>query len=95
MQATLKKKMIKEGLLDEKGKANERTPSDWHSKYRELTHYGPSSGSANGTGAAGSETAGDGGGGGDREAGAEESGAASSEKKKKKKKREKDDDEDQ
>ena len=36
----MKKKMIKEGLLDEKGKANERTPSDWYSKYKELTHYG-------------------------------------------------------
>lgn len=50
-QATLKKKMMKEGLLDEKGKANERTPSDWHSKYREFTHYGQSR-SPNGTGAA-------------------------------------------
>lgn len=52
-QATLKKKMMKEGLLDEKGKPNDRTPSDWHTKYREFTHYGPSSGSPNGkTGAA-------------------------------------------
>lgn len=27
--ASLKKKMIKEGLLDEKGKPNDKTPSDW------------------------------------------------------------------
>lgn len=27
--ATLKKKLMKDGLLDEKGKANDKTPSDW------------------------------------------------------------------
>lgn len=40
-QATLKKKLIKEGLLDEKGKPNEKTPADWRTRYQELTHYGP------------------------------------------------------
>ena len=43
MQATLKKKLMKEGLLDEKGKPNDKTPSDWHSRYKEFTHYGPKS----------------------------------------------------
>lgn len=43
LQATLKKKLMKEGLLDEKGKPNDKTPSDWHSRYKEFTHYGQSS----------------------------------------------------
>lgn len=30
--ATLKKKMIKEGLLDEKGRPNDRTPANWHAE---------------------------------------------------------------
>jgi H/ACA ribonucleoprotein complex subunit 4 len=40
MQATLKKKLMKEGLLDEKGKPNDKTPSDWHTRYKEFTHHG-------------------------------------------------------
>jgi len=36
---------MKEGLLDEKGKPNDKTPSDWYSRYKEFTHYGqPSNG---------------------------------------------------
>ncbi|XP_015783729.1 H/ACA ribonucleoprotein complex subunit 4-like [Tetranychus urticae] len=35
--ATLKKKMIKEGLLDSKGKPNDKTPKDWQKTY---DHYG-------------------------------------------------------
>lgn len=78
-QATLKKKMMKEGLLDEKGKPNERTPSDWHSKYKEFTHYGKS---PNGTGAAEGPA-------GDQQASepAAEQAETGAEKKKKKKKR--------
>lgn len=37
IQATLKKKMIKEGLLDSKGKPNDKTPKDWQKTY---DHYG-------------------------------------------------------
>lgn len=43
-QATLKKKLMKEGLLSDKGKPNEKTPTDWFSKYHEFTHYGKESG---------------------------------------------------
>lgn len=35
---------MKEGLLSEKGKPNEKTPTDWFSKYHEFTHYGQESG---------------------------------------------------
>lgn len=35
---------MKEGLLNEKGKPNEKTPSDWFGKYKEFTHYGQESG---------------------------------------------------
>lgn len=35
---------MKEGLLSEKGKPNEKTPTDWFSKYKEFTHYGQQSG---------------------------------------------------
>lgn len=35
---------MKEGLLSEKGKPNEKTPADWFSKYKEFTHYGQQSG---------------------------------------------------
>lgn len=42
IQATLKKKLMKEGLLDEKGKPTDKTPTDWFTKYKEFTHYGKS-----------------------------------------------------
>jgi hypothetical protein len=32
--------MIKEGLLDAKGKPNEKTPKDWQTNYKNYTHYG-------------------------------------------------------
>jgi len=32
-QATMKKKMVKEGLLDQRGKANEKTPKSWSGSY--------------------------------------------------------------
>jgi H/ACA ribonucleoprotein complex subunit 4 len=93
-QATLKKKMMKEGLLDEKGKPNERTPSDWHSKYRELTHYGPASGT--GTGAAETTSSSVAAGGDQQQADAaqQEIGAEKKKKKKDKKKRKEADEED-
>ena len=37
-QATLKKKLIKDGLLDEKGKPNNKTPKDWYLKYQDYKH---------------------------------------------------------
>lgn len=33
-----KKKMIKAGLLDKHGKANDKTPADWQAKYKDLTN---------------------------------------------------------
>ena len=41
---------MKEGLLDEKGKPNEKTPADWRTRYQELTHYGPKSTGTTGDG---------------------------------------------
>jgi len=41
--STLKKKLMKEGLLDEKGKPNDKTPSDWYVRYKEFNHYGQTS----------------------------------------------------
>jgi H/ACA ribonucleoprotein complex subunit 4 len=38
--ATIKKKLMKEGLLDDKGKPNDKTPADWYKRYREFSHYG-------------------------------------------------------
>jgi len=38
--ATLKKKLMKEGLLTEKGKPNDKTPKDWFLKYKEYSHSG-------------------------------------------------------
>ncbi|XP_074594212.1 dyskerin pseudouridine synthase 1 Nop60B [Brevipalpus obovatus] len=38
--ATLKKKLIKQGLLDDKGKPNEKTPPDWYKQYTHYTHTG-------------------------------------------------------
>lgn len=34
---------MKEGLLDEKGKPNDKTPSDWYVRYKEFNHYGQTS----------------------------------------------------
>lgn len=36
----MKKKLIQQGLLDEKGKPNEKTPSDWYKQYVHYTHSG-------------------------------------------------------
>jgi len=43
--ATLKKKLMKDGLLDEKGKANDKTPADWFKRYTEFSHTGEKLGS--------------------------------------------------
>ena len=40
--------MIKEGLLDEKGKPNDKTPKDWFKSYTSFSHYGEKSGTNNG-----------------------------------------------
>ena len=90
----MKKKMIKEGLLDEKGKANERTPVDWQSKYKDFTHYGQqsSNGAEAGTQAPSAAVAAEAG----DAAPLQEEGSEGLERKKKKKKRKKEssDDED-
>lgn len=36
----MKKKLIKEGLLDAKGKPNEKTPQNWFTLYKEYSHAG-------------------------------------------------------
>ncbi|XP_054168867.1 H/ACA ribonucleoprotein complex subunit DKC1-like [Oppia nitens] len=35
--ATLKKKLIKQGMLSEKGKPNDKTPKDWYLKYQDYS----------------------------------------------------------
>ena len=37
--------MIQQGLLDEKGKPNDKTPADWRQRYRQFSHFGEASGS--------------------------------------------------
>merc|ERR1711874_733225 len=41
-KATMKKKMVKEGLLDKNGKPNEATPSEWLSGYIDYSKVGGS-----------------------------------------------------
>ncbi|CAG2121343.1 unnamed protein product [Medioppia subpectinata] len=36
--ATLKKKLMKDGLLTDKGKPNDKTPKDWYLKYHDTSH---------------------------------------------------------
>lgn len=31
---------MKDGLLDDKGKANDKTPTDWYKRYKEYSHTG-------------------------------------------------------
>lgn len=36
----MKKKLIQQGLLDGKGKPNEKTPPDWYKQYVHYSHFG-------------------------------------------------------
>ena len=40
LKATLKKKLIKDGLLTDKGKPNDKTPKDWYLKYTDYSASG-------------------------------------------------------